>query len=112
VIHRRDVFTCCIAYNFGLPYTSIHRSSKAATIIDETRPKKPLEIVACNGLAKANAMSNVSKVGAVVGDCFWSPDVGGMAPSDVGCGDVEEASWNLQVVTRFLNKGVEVDAVA
>ena len=112
MIYRWDVVICVVGYDFGFPYTSIHLSSKAVTIIDETRPKKPFEIVACIGLSKANAISNVSKVGVVVGDCFRSPDVRDVAPSGVGCGDAEEASWNLQVVTRFSNKGVEVDAVA
>lgn len=51
-------------YRVPKPYTSIHRSSKALTIILDTLPKNALDTLACNGFEKAKTISNVRRVGA------------------------------------------------
>jgi hypothetical protein len=70
--------------------------------------------VACNGFAKAKEMSNVSSVGpssfsamVLLVERDRVSDSGAM-----GCGEVRDACWNVQVVINFLKSGVLVDAIA
>jgi hypothetical protein len=113
-------------YRVPKPYTSIHRSSNALTIILDTLPKNALDTLACNGFEKANTISNIKSVGAVwaqrssgwlawipsLGDSALTGDVRGCIDDVDGCGGVSDAGWNRHVVMRVLNRGVDVAARA
>lgn len=75
------------------PYTSCARVSNASTILSATFGRTAWLAMRCSGLAKAKVRSMVRRVDGET----WPPGAAGA---------------NDQVVTRFLKRGVRLDAVA